>query len=337
MVNLNGQNRVAVKRYLITGANGFVGKNLCAFVRFKNHQLTLFSREKVGQLGERTYVGNIEDALDPEVMLGVHAVFHLAGVAHLPIGNSSEERDYYQKVNVDGTRSILELAIQSGVKRFVYFSSVKAGGEIQNNCLNEDSSCLPADVYGQSKLDAEHCVLELGARAGIHVCILRPALVYGAGMKGNLYQMLQSIDGGRFPPLPAIPNRRSMISVSDLIHAAWLVMHDERANGKVYIAEDGEQYSSRRIYLAMLNALGRRPPAFNLPTNFFQWLARFGDFLNRVGVNQPLFDSDHYLRLFGSVYYSADKIKNELGWRPEQTFEDALPEIISWYKTSKNK
>ena len=328
---------MVIERYLITGANGFIGNKLCSFVRSKNQQITMFSRAQTRQFEGRSYVGNIEDALDPNLMKGVHAVFHLAGVAHSSMCDSSKTRTHYQQINVGGTKSILELAIKSGVKKFVLFSSVKAGGEVQNKCLNEESSCVPVDVYGQSKLEAERCVLELGKSAGVHTCVLRPALVYGVGMKGNLYQMLKTIDNGRFPPLPDIPNRRSMVSLDDLIQAAWLVMHADSANGKVYIVEDGEWYSSSRIYLAMLSALDRQPSKFKLPGCLFRLLASLGDICKKVGVSQPPFDSSHYLRLFGSIYYSSHNIQNELGWRPKQTFEDVLPEIISWYKMSKNK
>ena len=147
-------------------------------------------------------------------------------------------------------------AVDNGVKFFVFVSSSKAGGNpIPGKCANEMDQTEPEGIYGKTKREAELRLLEIGRKSGMHVSIVRPALIYGPNMKGNLRLMLSSIKKGLFPPLPETGNRRSMIHVDDLVEAIILIAEDYRANGEIFIATDGEQYSSRDIYKSMCNII----------------------------------------------------------------------------------
>ena len=133
---------------------------------------------------------------------------------------------------------------------------MKAGGKaVSGQCINESDQDEPEGIYGKSKREAEIKLLKIGKESGMHVSIIRPSLVYGPNVKGNLQLMLSGIKKGWFPPLPEIGNKRSMIHVDDLVRAILLVATDERANGEIFIATDSMPYSSREIYNTMCDVL----------------------------------------------------------------------------------
>lgn len=202
-----------------------------------------------------------KDPLPDGLMEGVDGVFHLANVAHTDLTGSDVE--CYWQVNVMGAKALLQAVADAGVSRFVYFSSVKAAADPGEGCVDERWDQMPDDDYGRSKREAEQLVLAEGKRSGMHVCNLRPSLVYGEEVKGNLSRMLQVVSQGRFPPLPEFGNRRSMVALDDLISAAWLVMENAKANGQTYIVADGMGYSPRELYEAMCNELGLAIPRWS--------------------------------------------------------------------------
>jgi len=316
-----------MSRFLVTGANGFIGRRLCEYLQSQEHEVRAVLRQFESGPWDTALCCDFEDQVLPDdLMQGVDGVFHLANEAHSYL--VGKEVDRYWKVNVAGTAALLRAAGDAGVQRFVYFSSTKAMGEPGDACVDETWERMPEDDYGRSKLEAERRVLAIGKKAGMHVCNLRPALVYGPNSEGNLYQMLQAIERRSFPPLPEFGNRRSMVSLDDLVVAAQLAMEDPRANGKTYIVSDGEEYSTRLIYEAMCSELEVPLPGWYLPKLVLQLGALFGDIVGGVLGRSMMLDSAVLLRLTGSACYRAECIQNELGWQPRQSFIDQLPAMV---------
>jgi nucleoside-diphosphate-sugar epimerase len=315
--------------YLVTGAGGFVGSALCRFLQGRGCGVrALLRRPAEGPWDERVVCDLSAEGLPAGVTDGVDGVFHLAGIAHLADISGVPEA-LYRRVNVQATGRLLEAAAASGTGRLVYFSSVKAAADPGRRCVDESWDEPPEDAYGRSKLEAERLVLAAGGPAGMHVCNLRPTLVYGPGVKGNLARMIEAVERGVFPPLPEFGNRRSMIGLDDLIEAAWLAMQDPRASDRTYILCDGVDYSTRALYLAIREALGRPAPRWALPRPILRAGALAGDVLGRA-LNRPVpLDSRALERLSGWACYSAGRIRAELGWAPRQTFFDALPQIVA--------
>jgi len=254
-----------MKIIFISGATGFIGQRL---VRAIDSNVRVLSRKK--QSDYDTIVSDLQSAVIPDNTLDdIDTVFHLAGFAH-DMRDTSKIVDLYYKVNVSATVQLANLAVKSGVKRFVFVSSVKAGGNPPfGTCANEKDQKNTEDVYGKTKREAELKLLEIGKESGMHVSIVRPSLVYGPGVKGNLQLMLSGIEKGWFPPLPETGNKRSMIHVDDLVRAILLVADDDRANGEIFIATDGTPHSSRDIYNAMCSVLGKSIPKWSVPKNLF--------------------------------------------------------------------
>ncbi len=314
--------------YLVSGANGFVGHALCRLLAEHGCRVrALLHHDALGPWQERVVCDLANGSVPADACAGIDGIFHLAGLAHVPDESGTEDASYWQ-LNVDGTRLLLEAAAAAGVGRFVYFSSVKAAAEPGEDCVDETWDAPPADVYGQSKRAAEQLVLA-AAEQGLHGSVLRPTLVYGPGVKGNLRRMVDAVACSRFPPLPESHNRRSMVSVSDLVAAAWLAMTTEAAKGRVYIVADGVDYSTRQLYLAICQALGRRPPSWSLPMWLLESGARAADLLGRTAGRPMPFSSLALARLRGSACYRANRLRAELSWRPQQNFFAVVDEMVA--------
>jgi UDP-glucose 4-epimerase len=300
---------------LITGANGFIGSRLCSKLSLSGRNIKKLVR--TSNINDSSEHEQLEcdlgrDPLPKDIFEDVESVFHLVGVTHDINNNSISENTYYD-VNVLATEKLALSAVKNGVKRFIYVSSVKAGGSpVHGKCMAEDNQEKPEGIYGETKRQAEIKLLEIGANSGMHVSIIRPALVYGPEVKGNLRKMLHWIEKGWFPPLPEIGNRRSMIHVEDLVDIMLLVEKDNRSNGEIFIATDGYDYSSSQIYKAMCKSLDIKIKKWVVPNFIFFIISKIGDIIN-IFIPFP-FDSFRYQKLLGDECFSSKKIHSLLGF-----------------------
>jgi nucleoside-diphosphate-sugar epimerase len=290
----------------LTGATGFVGQRL---INALHEEVRVLSRKKF--LSYNTVVCNLEtETIPKDAMNNIDTVYHLAGFAH-DARDADKIKDLYRKVNIDATVELAKLAVKSGVKKFVFISSVKAGGlPLSEHCANEGDQSDPEGIYGKSKREAELKLLNIGKESGMHVSIIRPSLVYGPNVKGNLQLMLSGIKKGWFPPLPETGNKRSMIHVDDLVRAILLVSDDDRANGEIFIATDGAPHSSREIYNAMCSALNKLIPKWSVPNFLFNMASLISPRI-RYKLN----------KLLGDECYSSVKLE-VLGFKAQKILKD---------------
>jgi len=317
---------------LVTGATGFIGQRLCRRLRQEGHTVRVLVRGEVQGPWDEAHVCVLgRDSIAADVLAGVDTVYHLAGVVHAMVAADVDE-SLYHTVNVAASEALAALAADAGVKQFIYFSSVKAVADPGDVCVDESWQVPPDDLYGRSKREAEQRLISIGKETGMRVTVLRPALVYGTAVKGNLRRMLQAIDSGRFPPLPETGNQRSMVCVDDLIDAARLAADSPQADGQVYIVSDDVRYSTRQLSDWMHEALGRKPPAWSIPVFVLRTGALLGDAMEAVSGRPLPLSSAVLQRLLGSACYRSDKIQQELGWRPRVHFRDCLPAMVSNYR-----
>lgn len=331
---------------LVTGATGFIGQRLVSRLVGRGMRVKVLVREprcaEVAKRWASAAVGICSgDLAEPETLQGVcdevATVLHLAGRAHTDDANDELGAAIHRRVTVEGTRALLEEARRAGVQQFVFLSSVKAMGEGGWECLDESAPARPTTPYGQAKREAEELVLEAGARYGMHVTVLRLPLVYGPGVKGNLLRLIEAVDRGRFPPLPEVGNRRSLVHVDDVAQALLLAADKDEAHGKVYIVTDGQTYSTRQIYTLLCRALGKPLPRWVLPAAVLYGAARVGDVLARFLPRPPPLTSAVLDKLLGSACYRSDRIQRELGFRPSRTLADALPEMVEEYRARRGQ
>jgi len=295
-----------LSKVLITGFTGFIGQRLANAVE---GEVRVLSRNKLDE--HDTVVCDLQsDIIPQDALVDVKVVYHLAGFAH-DMRDASKVRHLYRKVNVDATLRLAELAILNGVERFVFVSSVKAGErQAVGRPGTEDEEFQPEGIYGKTKREAELGLLEIGRRSGMHVSIIRPALVYGPGVKGNLQLMLLGIKKGWFPPLPETGNKRSMVHVDDLVRAILLVAKHKRAAGEIFIVTDGEPRSSREIYNAMCHVAGKSAQRWSVPKIIFD-IASMVSLRIKNKVN----------KLLGEDYYSSRKLES-IGFTAKKSLKD---------------
>jgi len=299
------------EKLFITGATGFVGTLLVGQLACTVglDQVTVLLRYQHSSC--KTVIGDLQSGAIPSNSLnGIDIVYHLAGYAH-DLQDAESIADLYQAVNVDATVQLASLAASSGVQRFVFVSSVKAGGSaVAGQCVTEEDQFEPESIYGCTKREAELKVLEIGRQSGMHVSIVRPSLVYGPGVKGNLALMQSGVKKGWFPPLPETGNRRSMIHVDDLVRALVFVAENEVANGQIYIATDGAPHSSRETYEAVCYSVGKTPCGWSVP----KWVFDLAGMMS----SRVRFKLD---KLLGDECYSSAKLE-ALGFKAEKGVMD---------------
>ncbi len=317
-----------MEKILITGSNGFIGSHLYRHLK----ELGLESKTV-----NRHADDNAENAIALDLAAtewpvnpceNVDTVFHLAGKAHA-LSEVLQDDDEYRRINTEATRRLLEAARKAGVKRFIFFSSVKAVAD-SDSVQDESSQAMPDTPYGVSKREAEALVLEGGYVP--HPVVIRPCMVYGNSDKGNLPRMIGAIGKGFFPPLPEVHNQRSMVHVDDVVQAAILAANREQAAGQVYIVSDGTPYSTRQLYEWICKALNKKLWPVSIPLFCLRFLARVGDGIGKMRGRRFMFDSDVLDKLLGSACYASAKIESELGFVPQRHLQESLPEIIGHLK-----
>jgi len=296
-------------RHLVTGSTGFIGSRLLGLLNTIECNVRLLARSEVANY--ETIVCSLgQDRIPKHTLESVDTVFHLAGLAH-DMQDPSKVEDVYRVINIEATVELAKLAVESGVKQFIFISSVKAGGGLgSGKCINESDQNKPEGVYGKSKREAELKLLKIGSESGMHVSIIRPSLVYGPNAKGNLQLMLSGIKKGWFPPLPETGNRRSMIHVDDLVRAILLVADDDRANGEIFIATDGVPHSSREIYSTMCSIVGKSTPKWSVPKTLFD-IASLASPRIKYKVD----------KLLGDECFSSEKLE-KLGFKAQKTLRE---------------
>jgi nucleoside-diphosphate-sugar epimerase len=319
-----------MQNVLVTGGTGFIGRILVAELRRRHCRVRVLARIERPDLcaADEWFCADLDTpATLAGAARGCDTVFHLAGYAHATSKPYPEEVERHRRINLAGTQAVLEDALSARVERFVYVSSVKAAGEDAGHCIDETTDIEPTDPYGRIKRECEQLVLSACAAQGVHAAVIRPALVYGAGVKGNIAAMAAWIRKGIFPPPPDTSNIRSMVEVRDLVVALLAAAERPQARGKAYIITDGEAYSTRRVYLALRQALGKPAPRASVPAWLLRLGGRFGDGLEWL-LRRPLpLNSTITARLLDSACYRSVRARQDLDFHPRYRFEDVVMDL----------
>lgn len=311
---------------LVTGGTGFIGRQLVAALQAQQAKVRVLVRVSrstaVDWRGVEIVHADLADmvSLTP-ACVGINTVIHAAGFAHADAATTPDFAARHWAINAQGTFRLLDAAVAAGVERFIFISSVKAVGEPGPRCVDETWDAPAETPYGQAKCAAEHRVLTAGRETGLHVVILRPALVYGPGMKGNLARLINAVQRGRLPPLPETGQRRSLVHVDDVAQAALRAAAQAAAAGQTYCVTDGQPCSSRELYALIRQGLGLPPPRWSAPAGVLYRAATLADgALWLAGQRNRRFRTALDKLLNGACYDSA-RIGRELGYQPVWTFQ----------------
>jgi nucleoside-diphosphate-sugar epimerase len=323
MVNNGGKQEGSIRAgcVLVTGGTGALGPGLVRGLTDAGFSVRVFARDlpAPGALPESVEL-LIGDLADREVLRkgveGVKLVFHLAALLHIPNPTPELHAEYW-RVNVEGTRSVVEESLAAGVERLVYFSTISLYGPTVGPCADEDSSPHPISLYAKTKLAGEDVVRaarnpRTGEPLGV---VLRMAPIYGPRMKGNYPRLVKALSGPLFIPVGKGDNRRTLVYEEDAVRAAVLAGQHPRALGQVYNVTDGEIHLLRDIIAVICQAIGRRPPRFFLPTQPARWLARGADgMVGLLGYSLNLTETiDKFVE---DAAVRGERIQQELQFRP---------------------
>lgn len=301
-------------RITITGASGFVGQNLIAYLQQHNVEVQSLSLRNQ----------DWKTKLDTQAT----AVIHLAGKAH-DTANTSAEEEYF-KVNRDLTIKLFEEFLKSGSKDFFFFSSVKAVADTANDVLYEDIHPNPLTPYGQSKFEAENYLLAQQLPEEKRLFIIRPCMIHGPGNKGNLNLLYKVVEKGIPWPLAAFENQRSFLSIDNLSFLVLELLKNKKVESGIYNFADDEAVSTNELISIISTTLGKKPKLWKFSNQLITGIAKVGD-----KIKLPL-NSERLKKLTESYVVSNTKIKQALGIKHlPLSAEDGLVKTVKSFKVSK--
>ena len=269
----------------LTGASGFVGKNLISYF---NNKIEI-----------KKHVRDVEFCVSQDI------VIHLAGKAH-DLKNISNKEEYYED-NTELTKKIFDAFLISDSSVFIMLSSVKAVADNVVGSLSEDYEPNPKTHYGKSKLLAERYILSKSLPGNKRVYILRPCMIHGPNNKGNL-NLLYKLVSKRIPwILGAFKNMRSYCSIDNLLFVINEFIHNNAIPSGVYNVADDEHLSTNEIISLMAKSNNKKTIIFNLYPFIIKIIAKIGDV-----IPLPL-NSERLKKLTESYMVSNEKLKKYIG------------------------
>lgn len=310
---------------LVTGVNGFVGSCLSEMMLSKGLSVRGAVRDSskaskkipslvVGEINAHT---NWHSALE-----GCDAVVHLASRVHVMKEDSSDPLAKFREVNVEGTANLAHQAVKAGVKRFIFISSIKVNGE--STCgvpFNRSDNPHPQDPYGISKCEAEKVLIEISNNSAMEVVIIRPPLIYGPGVKGNLLSISRVVQKSLPLPLGGLKNRRDMVSIYNLCDLIMLCLTHPSAANKTFLVSDDSAISTSELVTYMARGMGKKTFLLPAPVKIMEFVARV---FNKSSITD---------RLFGSLEVDISDTKKALAWKPPYSVEESFKMMFSNYKT----
>ena len=309
----------------VTGQAGFVGKHVALElvnrefkVRAVLRNVKSASTPSDGNTND-VAVGDINSHTDWSAALaGVDCVIHCAARAQVMHETVGVALAAYRAVNVDGARRLAEQAAAAGVRRLVYLSSIKVNGEETAPGASFSLSDRPApeDPYGISKWEAEQALWEISAKTGLEVVVVRPPLVCGPRVKGNLARLLELVRLGLPLPFSALQNKRSLIGLDNLVDLLIRCVDHPEAAGQTFLVSDGEDLSTPDLVRYMAAAINRSPRLFPVPVSLLRLAG------SALGKRAEID------RLVGSLQIDSSHTRQVLSWAPPVSVQEGIRRMV---------
>ena len=304
-------------RVLVTGTTGFVGRALCNHLANKSFEVVPIVRIASELSGERI-VGTVNAATDwRAVLIECDTVVHLVARVHVMNNTDQKQLATYRATNTAITLNLARQAVQAGVKRFVFTSTIKVNGEGCDTPYRETDAAAPEDAYAISKWEAEQGLQQIARETGLEIVILRPPLVYGPGVKANFLRLMQLIQRGWPLPLGAIKNRRSLLYLGNFVDAIRLCIEHPAAAGQTFLLDDGHAVSTPELIREIASAMQRPARLIPVPVSLLEWAGWM------TGRSQAI------SRLTRSLYVDSQAIRSQLGWQPPYTMQTGIAHTVA--------
>ena len=293
-------------KILVTGFNGFLGKSVTKGLSKDTNEIISVTRSISS---DAFAVGDIDENTNwTEVLIGCDVIVHLAARVHQMHDDSLDPLSEFRRVNTAGTLNLALQAMNAGVKRFIFISSIKVNGEESDFPYSEMSEPNPSDAYAISKWEAEQGLNELCRDGEMEVVIIRPPLIYGPGVKANFASMIKWVKRGLPLPFGSIHNKRSLIAVENLVDFIMLCADKSKspkAANQIFLISDGVDVSTTEMLNNVRTAYGVKIPLISIPESWLKFT------LNLIGK------SELSSRLLGSLTVDISKARSLLGWEPK--------------------
>jgi nucleoside-diphosphate-sugar epimerase len=321
-------------KILVTGGTGFTGKALVKRLLNEGHKVVALDykeglkTQELRDWGAEVIIGSVVDKdIVEKAMEGVDIVQHLAAAfRELNVPN-----DYYNEVNVGGTKNVLESAFNHKVKKFIYCSTCGVHGNIDNPPGGEDAPIQPADYYQRTKYEAEPIVNEY-YKKGMKTVILRPAAIYGPGDPERFYMIFKKVAKGSFPMFGSGKTFYHPLYIDNLVDAFLLAMEGDKGIGEAYLIADEE-------YLAIEEIVKKVGKALNIDVKINHYpvipVVVVGHIVEKIckpfKIAPPIFPRrvDWYRQ---NRAFKIDKAKRDLGYSPRIGIDEGLRKTAEWYK-----
>jgi len=313
-------------RLLVTGASGFIGRRVCQNLTQLNHRVRTVTSSRASELRLFASVPMVDlldvvrvnhEAISPRDWAracdGVDAVIHLAARAHVLRETLGDVYAVYRKANCEVTLALALAALESGVKRFIFVSSIGVNGaETFDAPFTPSDTAAPHSPYAVSKCEAEIGLSKLAEQRGLDVVIIRPPLVYGPGAPGHFGALMRAVQRGWPLPLGAVHNQRSLVALDNLVDFIITCITHPLAANQTFLVSDGQDLSTNELVRGMAQAAGLPARLLPLPV----WALRAGASLLGKG--------DAVQRLCGNLQVDISKARSLLGWVPPVSVEEGL-------------
>lgn len=320
-------------RILVTGASGFTGGHLCERLVKEGYLVRGLVRDPkraigLRQAGVEVAVGDLRDRESlRRAAEGITTVYHIA--AEFRRDNLS--RKEMMAVNVQGTRNMLEAAVQAGVEKFIHCSTIGVHGDIKNPPADENTPCAPGDVYQESKLAAERLVSEYMTQERLPIVIFRPGGIYGPGDLRFL-KLLKAIRKRQFVMLGSGEPLYQMIYIDDLIDGILLCGTKREAVGNIYILTGNEPVTLNQLVAVIAQILQVGPPKLRFPVMPVYVAGALCEMICKpLGIDPPLYRRrvDFFRK---SRCFDIAKARRELGFEPKTDLRTGLRLTARWYQ-----
>lgn len=322
---------------LITGGTGFIGKHFIPELLKENHSIRLLVRniDKAKKLFGDTCEYFVADINDKEALKGccenIDIVYHMVA----KVGNelpTEETLKQFRKVNVDGTKNIMEEAKKANIKKFIFVSSIAAMGIVREDVITEKSKCTPYLPYQISKYEAEQMLLEEYEKTNFPVVIIRPTKVYGVGENEYSYLTLAKLCKKHvFPRVGAGKNYTSNVYVTDLVQALVNLVNRGKL-GEVYNITSENSIAFEDSAKVIAKELGIRIYFMFVPKSLMILAANVIETtFNKIGKKPPVTKKNVEATVTNRVY-DITKANKDLDYYPKVKMEDGIRLVVRWYK-----
>ncbi|MCI2962140.1 SDR family oxidoreductase [Shewanella sp. N2AIL] len=316
-------------KLLLTGTTGFIGRHLLQVIDNIGTETVVLGRNRPENYDGEFILYDLNDSADADLRLqGVDVVIHIAARAHIMNDAALDPLAEYRALNTEATLKLAKNAFESGVKRFIFVSSIKVNGDSTSDghIFKYSDTHHFNDYYGQSKSEAEILLKNFADMTGLQIVIIRPTLVYGPGVKANFAALMNLVSKGVPLPFGCITqNRRSLVSVTNIVDLIITCIDHPKAANQVFLVSDDHDVSTSEMVRQMAKALGK--PSMQVPIPI--WCYKFA---------AKIFNkSDMVDRLIGSLQVDISHTKETLGWRPPQTLKEGFKQAAQAFLQTKTK